>query len=1089
MPTITDTDITVSGGANYVNAFNDRASQTLNGTGATPDSTIYIYVYLNGSTTPYETLSTTANDSGVWSYRIGALPSGNVSIVTTAEDSGGNDTSAGTLNITVDKIAPAAPTITDSAVVNGYVDAANDTSAQTLSGTAETGSTVNIYGTDGSLVASVVATNGTWSYQIGHLVSGDYSYAVTATDPAGNISSSNQLSFTVAATGPSTPMIGDSEVINNYVNAAHDSPHQTLSGTADAGDTVDIYLNGSATPSYTTTADGSGNWSVTVGALANGSYSYIATATDNAGDSASSAALKFTVDTSAPSAPTIGDSAISNGYVTLGNQTLTGTAQAGSTVNISGENGTLNTTVTANSSGVWTYQADGLSDGAQSFSVTATDPAGNVSPSNALSFTVDTSTPAAPTITDNAVATSGVVNYVNAAHDNASQTLSGTAVAGNTVNVYLNGSTTPSYTVIANGSGAWSVPVGALATGAYDYTVTQTNAAGSVSSAGELKLTVDTTAPGAPTIKDTNISNGYVTSGNQTLSGTAEVGSTVNIYGTGGTLVASVVATDGTWTKTLNNLPNGANSFSVTATDAAGNVSTSNVLDFTVDASTPAAPSIADNAAPGGYVNAAHDTSAQTLSGTAVAGNTVNVYLNGSATPSFTVIADGSGNWSAPVGALSDGTYNYTATQTNAAGTVSPASVDLQVKVDTVAPSAPTITDSADSNGYVNAAGDVASQTLSGTAAEDSTVNVYGQGGVLVGTTTANSGGYWSVNVGSLSNGLHSYSVTATDAAGNVSPSSALSFTVDTSLPGESLPSAPTDPLSGGGSIPINNVSVSDAGGGTLTTVVSVADGSLTASGSGVSGTGTNTLTLTGTADQINGYLQTLSYKTTLTSPGSDTLTVKTTDQAGNTTSGGVSIDVTCFYPGTLIRTPSGEVAVETLKAGDLVLTHEGRAVPVRWLGRQTVSTIFANKMRILPIRIKTGALGDNLPERDLLVSPDHAILVGGILIHAGALVNDSSIVRETAAPTVFTYYHVETDNHSLILAEGAPAETFVDNVERLRFDNWAEYEALYPEGKAIDELPYPRAKAHRQVPVYIRIQLAERALAIGAVETVAAVA
>ncbi|KAA5595959.1 Hint domain-containing protein [Blastochloris sulfoviridis] len=188
-----------------------------------------------------------------------------------------------------------------------------------------------------------------------------------------------------------------------------------------------------------------------------------------------------------------------------------------------------------------------------------------------------------------------------------------------------------------------------------------------------------------------------------------------------------------------------------------------------------------------------------------------------------------------------------------------------------------------------------------------------------------------------------------------------------------------------------------------------------------------------------------------------------------------------CFMPGTMVRTPSGEVAVETLQAGDHVLTSEGAAQPVRWIGRQTVSTRFGDPLRVLPIRIKAGALGEGVPSRDLLISPDHAILVDGALIHAGALVNGTSIVRERDVPEVFTYYHVELDDHSLVLAENTPAETFVDNVERLNFDNWAEYQALYPEGKTITELPYPRAKAHRQVPVSLRVQLMARAQAIGA--------
>jgi autotransporter passenger strand-loop-strand repeat protein len=182
-----------------------------------------------------------------------------------------------------------------------------------------------------------------------------------------------------------------------------------------------------------------------------------------------------------------------------------------------------------------------------------------------------------------------------------------------------------------------------------------------------------------------------------------------------------------------------------------------------------------------------------------------------------------------------------------------------------------------------------------------------------------------------------------------------------------------------------------------------------------------------------------------------------------------------CFMPGTMIRTPGGEVAVEALQRGDLLMTADGRTMPVSWIGRQTVCTSFSELLRVLPVRIKAGALGDSVPSRDLLLSPDHAILLGDILIQAGALVNGTSIVRETNVPRTFTYYHVEVDDHSLILAENTPAETFIDNVDRLAFDNWREHEALYPNGKSIVEMPYPRAKAHRQVPRAIREQLSTR--------------
>ena len=83
--------------------------------------------------------------------------------------------------------------------------------------------------------------------------------------------------------------------------------------------------------------------------------------------------------------------------------------------------------------------------------------------------------------------------------------------------------------------------------------------------------------------------------------------------------------------------------------------------------------------------------------------------------------------------------------------------------------------------------------------------------------------------------------------------------------------------------------------------------------------------------------------------------------------------------------------------------------------------------------------------------------------------------VRESSVPQKFIYYHLEVDDHSLVLAENTPAETFIDNAERRAFDNWREFEELYPEGKSIVEMPYPRAKAQRQVPRLIRERLAGR--------------
>jgi hypothetical protein len=196
-------------------------------------------------------------------------------------------------------------------------------------------------------------------------------------------------------------------------------------------------------------------------------------------------------------------------------------------------------------------------------------------------------------------------------------------------------------------------------------------------------------------------------------------------------------------------------------------------------------------------------------------------------------------------------------------------------------------------------------------------------------------------------------------------------------------------------------------------------------------------------------------------------------------------VDIVCFFGGTRIATPAGEREVETLTAGDLVLTVEGDVCPIRWVGRNTVSTRFQDPLRCLPIRIRAGALGAGLPRRDLLVSPEHAMFLDGFLIQAGAMVNGVTVVRETDVPEVFTYYHIELDTHRLILAEGAASESFIDNVERTAFDNWDEHPAMDPD--EMIELPYARAKSARQLPKCVARLLADRAAALNGKAAMAA--
>ena len=132
----------------------------------------------------------------------------------------------------------------------------------------------------------------------------------------------------------------------------------------------------------------------------------------------------------------------------------------------------------------------------------------------------------------------------------------------------------------------------------------------------------------------------------------------------------------------------------------------------------------------------------------------------------------------------------------------------------------------------------------------------------------------------------------------------------------------------------------------------------------------------------------------------------------------GFEVNCACFTAGTLIETESGPRAVETITVGDRLWAF-GRLAPVTWTGSRAIDVAgVADPTLVLPIRIRAGAFSNGLPERDLVVSPDHAVWLDGKLIPARLLVNDVSIVQETR-PAV-TYFHLALDRHDLILAEGA---------------------------------------------------------------------
>lgn len=165
-----------------------------------------------------------------------------------------------------------------------------------------------------------------------------------------------------------------------------------------------------------------------------------------------------------------------------------------------------------------------------------------------------------------------------------------------------------------------------------------------------------------------------------------------------------------------------------------------------------------------------------------------------------------------------------------------------------------------------------------------------------------------------------------------------------------------------------------------------------------------------------------------------------------------------CFVKGTRIRTGTGERLVEELAVGDLLTTLSGEAKPIKWVGKTCIERNDEgqwNRMHV-PVKLAQGALDGHLPERDLYVSGAHCFLIDGMLIPAAQLVNDRSITRcsEYAADTL-ELFHVELEEHHVLFAEGAPAESLLATAEsRRHFDNYAEYVELF--GAEVEDMqPY----------------------------------
>jgi len=142
--------------------------------------------------------------------------------------------------------------------------------------------------------------------------------------------------------------------------------------------------------------------------------------------------------------------------------------------------------------------------------------------------------------------------------------------------------------------------------------------------------------------------------------------------------------------------------------------------------------------------------------------------------------------------------------------------------------------------------------------------------------------------------------------------------------------------------------------------------------------------------------------------------------------------------------TANGWAAVEDLRIGDRVITNDGRAEPVVWIGQRPVNCLAHPKPEtVWPVRVSAGAFGENVPARDLYLSPDHAVFVNDVLVPVKLLLNGVSIARAKRA--CVTYFHIELPQHAVILAEGLTVESYLDLGDRANFDG-GETIRLFPD-------------------------------------------
>ena len=945
---------------------------------------------------------------------------------------GGSQSSSFT--ITIDTTAPAAPSAFDvrddvgslqAALTSG---AATDDNTPTFEGKGATpGEIITVYEGNTVVGSAQVRTDGNWSVTVNSLAQGQHTLNLTQTDAAGNESARSDAFVvnvdTTAAATPTSVVINDTagQVTGEIKDKDRtDDTTPTISGKAEAGTVfVNVYDGNAVVGTATVQQDGS--WSFTPAvALTSKDYAWSVSAVDSArNESDRSPVTNFTVVTDAPNAPAITNVVDNQGTIT-GNVAkdsttddrqleVRGTGTAGNKIELFADGKKVGETTVQNN-GSWSITTSQLAEGEVDLTAKQVDTIGQTSPeTGAYSVVVDITAPGTPAfdVKDNVGGFKGDIKSGDTT-DDATPTFEGKgATPGDTITVREGNTVLGTATVDEDGN--WSVtPTNALSEGAHKVSVVASDPAGNPSTAGEISFTVDTTdQPVSITraVDDVDPTKGNVAPGgvtndqSPTLQGTGKPGVTVTISKDGKTVDSVVVDANGNWTFDIEDeLDDGEHTYTANAVNAAGNPS-SDSFKFTVDTQAPDAPKdfeVKDDVgAKQGKLTDGDSTDdvTPTIEGKgATPGDVIKVYADGKVVGSELVKADGT--WSVTTESLPQGEQELTVTQTDKAGNESKPSEPFTVVVDTRAPNAPTV-DTVTNK--LDADDKPTSTEVKGKAEPGSTVTVLDEDGKVVGTTTTDANGDFTVVVTpALENG-ETYDVIASDKAGN--PSAPTEITADTSAPDSNTTQISVNDITA------DNI-VNAAESGTTIAVTGKVTGQFRA-GDVVSVTA-NGVTTTGAVASNGNYSVNVSGNNL--AKDSDTkirVSVRATDASNN--AGNIGIDKTYSVDTAAPDSNTTQISVNSITADNIVNAAEsGTTIAVT--GKVTGQFRNGDVVRVTANGVTTSGTVDskgdysvNVSGNDLAKDDDRKIQVSvratDAVNNAGNISTEKTYTVDTVAP------------------------------------------------------------------------------------------